>query len=140
MTEIELEARRHRTRLLHIAWLHRRLRQLSILMIIHRGIVALISAGCNLGRFPLNVRDILHTDVGAASRFLQLDILRLRLLTESLLHLPLHLTLKVLNVLGHLSVRHKVVLLRQLCHVVVLQLIRRRANHIVLLLAENRAG
>lgn len=114
--------------------------QLTVLVAIHCGIVALVSAG-DLGWLPLNARDILHTDIGAASWFLQLDVLRLRLLIKSLLHLPLHLTLKVLNVLSHLSVRrHKVMLLRQLRHVIVLQLIRRRANHIMLLLAENRAG
>lgn len=139
VAEIELEARRHGG-LLHIGRLNRRLRQLTVLVAIHHRIVALVPAD-NLGRLPLYIRDILHTDIGTASRFLQLDVLRLRLLTESLLYLPLHLTLKVLNVLSYLSARrHKVMLLRQLRHVVVLQLIRRRANHIVLLLAENRAG
>lgn len=55
-------------------------------------------------------------------------------MAESLLHLPLHLTLEVLNILRHLSVlRHKVVLLRKLRDVIVWQLIGRRTNHVVLL-------
>lgn len=90
-------------------------------MTIHHRIVALVPNAFR--RFSLNIRDALHTDVGAASRFLYLDVLRLRLLShlpESLLHLPLHLTLEILNVLRHLGVlRHEVVLLRQLRDVIV---------------------
>lgn len=103
MTEIELEACRYR-RLLHIARLNWQLHQLTVFVTIYCGIVAFVPT-CNFGWFSLNVRDILHTDIDAASRFFQLDVFRLRLLVESLLHLPLHLTLKVLNVLSYLSVR-----------------------------------
>lgn len=138
MTEIKLEAGRHRG-LLHARGLNW-LRQLPVFVTVHRGIVTFVSDG-NLARLPLDIRDILHADVGAASWFLQLDILRLRLLAETLLYLPLHMILKVLYVLSHLRVRrHKVVLLRQLRNVIVLQLIRRRADHVVLLLTEDGAG
>lgn len=139
MAEIEFEACRYR-RLLHIARLNWWLRQLTVFVTIYRRIVALVLT-YNFERFPLNIRDILHTNIDTAPRFLQFDVFRLRLLIKSLLHLPLHLALKILNVLSHLSVRrHEVVLLRQLRHVIVLQLIRRRTDHVVLLLAENGAS
>lgn len=139
VAEIEFEAGWHRG-LLHTRKLDRRLRQLPVLMTVHCRIVAFVFDD-DLAGLPLDVRDILHADVGAASRLLQLDVLRRRLLAEALLYLPLHVILKVLNVLRHLDVRrHEVVLLRQLRDVIVLQLIRRRADHVVLLLAEDGAS
>jgi len=140
MAEIELETRYRR--LLHVGGLDRWLRQLTVLVIIHDRVIRLLVPAGDLERFPLDIRDdVLYADIGAASRLLQLDVFRLGLLAEGLLHLPLHLILEVLNVLRHLNVgRHEVVLLRQLRDVIVRQLIGRRTDHVVLLLAEDSAG
>lgn len=139
MAEVQFEACRDR-RLLDVGS-HVRLGQLSILISVHHRVVPFVSA--DLIRLSLHTRDILHSNVSAASHRLHLHVLRLALLvhlTQSLLHLTLHLILEVLNVLRHLSVlRHELVLLGQLRQVLVLQLIRHLVRQIVLLLAEDRS-
>ena len=140
VAKVQLETSRD-WRLLNTGW-HTRLRQLAILVAIHHRIVSIVSG--HFAGLPLDIRNnTLDPDVRATSRWLHLHLLHLRLLAhlaEGLLHLTLHLTLKVLDVLRHLSVlRHEVVLLRQLRQVVVLQLIRCLTGQIVLLLAEDGA-
>lgn len=114
---------------------------MPVLVAVHHRIIGDLVPGHFTG-LPLHVRHVLHAHVRAAPSRFDLHLLRLGLLAhlaERLLHLTLHLILKVLYVLRHLSVlRHEVVLLRQLRQIIVLQLIRRLTGQLVLLLTKDR--